>query len=84
MKTLDPATAARWLTPSPTRRGWKSSAACPRVVYRLEDARAFLEGAGLDPDGIAEEVDGRFMGAFVRARKPEAAALACCAPGCCS
>lgn len=56
----------------------------PTRVYRVEDARAFLEGAGLDPDGIAEDVDGRFMGAFVRARKPEAAASACCAPGCCS
>ncbi len=56
----------------------------PTRVYRVEDARAFLEGAGLDPDGIAEDVDGRFMGAFVRARKPEAAASTCCAPGCCS
>lgn len=55
----------------------------PTRVYRVEDARAFLEGAGLDPDGIAEAVDGRFMGAFVRARKPEAPA-ACCAPGCCA
>lgn len=56
----------------------------PTRVYRVEDARAFLEGAGLDPDGIAEDVDGRFMGAFVRATKPETAAPACCAPGCCS
>jgi SAM-dependent methyltransferase len=54
----------------------------PTRIYRLEDARAFLEGSGLDPDAVAAEVDGRFMGAFVRARKPEAAA-ACCAPGCC-
>ncbi len=30
----------------------------------------------------APEVDGGFMGAFVRARMP-AAAGACCAPGCC-
>lgn len=54
----------------------------PTRVYALEDARVFLEGAGLDPDAVAAEVDGRFMGAFVRARKPEAAS-GCCAPGCC-
>ncbi|MET0395262.1 MAG: arsenite methyltransferase [Longimicrobiaceae bacterium] len=61
----------------------------PTRVYRAEDARAFLEGAGMDADAIAPEVDGRFMGAFVRARKPLAAgteekAQACCAPGCCA
>ncbi len=57
----------------------------PTRIYRMEDARAFLEGAGLDPEGVAEDVDGRFMGAFVRARKPEAVpeGSGCCAPGCC-
>lgn len=44
----------------------------PTRVYRAEDARAFLEGAGLEVDMVASEVDGRFMAAFVRARKPEA------------
>jgi arsenite methyltransferase len=42
----------------------------PTRVYRIEDARAFLEGSGLDPDLLAMEIDGRIMGAFVRARKP--------------
>ena len=57
----------------------------PTRVYRAEDARAFLEGAGMDADAIAPEVDGRFMGAFVRGRKPlPAQASACCAPGCCA
>jgi hypothetical protein len=58
----------------------------PTRVYRAEDARAFLEGAGLDADAVAAEVDGRFMGAFVRGTRPlEAKAEgACCAPGCCS
>jgi arsenite methyltransferase len=51
----------------------------PTRVYRADDARAFLEGAGLDADAVAEDIDGRFMGAFVRARKPEASA--CCATG---
>ncbi len=44
----------------------------PTRIYRAEDARAFLEEAGIDPAGI-EEVDGKVMSAFVRARKPLAA-----------
>ncbi len=61
----------------------------PTRVYRAEDARAFLEGAGMDADAIAPELDGRFMGAFVRGRKPAAAAVEekpspCCGPGCCA
>jgi arsenite methyltransferase len=41
----------------------------PTRVYRAGDARAFLEEAGLDTARLAE-VDGRFMAAFVRGRKP--------------
>jgi hypothetical protein len=44
----------------------------PTRIYRVEDARAFLEGAGLDVDAVAGAIDGRFMGAFVRAVKPAA------------
>jgi SAM-dependent methyltransferase len=44
----------------------------PTRVYRAEDARAFLTGAGLDVDAIAPQVDGKFLSAFVRARKPAA------------
>ncbi|MGW8268134.1 MAG: arsenite methyltransferase, partial [Longimicrobiales bacterium] len=44
----------------------------PTRVYRVEDARAFLEEAGMDVEAAAREVDGKFMAAFVRARKPEA------------
>ncbi|UCC25800.1 MAG: arsenite methyltransferase [Gemmatimonadales bacterium] len=43
----------------------------PTRVYRVEEARAFLEEAGLDLEALSEEVDGMFMSAFVRARKPE-------------
>lgn len=43
----------------------------PTRVYRAEDARAFLEEAGMDVEAAAREVDGKFMAAFVRARKPE-------------
>jgi arsenite methyltransferase len=42
----------------------------PTRVYRAEDARSFLEEAGLDLDAFQDSVDGRFMSAFVRARKP--------------
>src|SRR5205809_1069173 len=42
----------------------------PTRIYRAEDAREFLAGAGLDAVAIAPEVDGKFMSAFVRAQKP--------------
>jgi arsenite methyltransferase len=54
----------------------------PTRIYRLEDARAFLSGQGIDVDTIAPQVDGKFMGAFIRARKP--AADSCCGPSCCA
>ena len=44
----------------------------PTRIYEVEDARAFLENNGLDADAVAREVGGRVMGAFVRARKPNA------------
>jgi hypothetical protein len=44
----------------------------PTRIYRLEDARDFLVQAGLDADAIGPMVDGKFMAAFVRARKPAA------------
>jgi SAM-dependent methyltransferase len=50
--------------------GFESPEIEPTRVYRLEDAREFLAAAGLDVDSLAPEVDGRIMGAFVRARKP--------------
>jgi len=44
----------------------------PTRVYRADDAREFLAGAGFDADAVAAQVDGQFMSAFVRARKPGA------------
>jgi arsenite methyltransferase len=41
----------------------------PTRVYRASDARDFLAGAGLDADAVAPRIDGKFMSAFVRARK---------------
>jgi arsenite methyltransferase len=42
----------------------------PTRIYRVEDAREFLAGAGIDVDAIAPLVDGKFMSAFVCAVKP--------------
>ena len=58
----------------------------PTRVYRVEDAREFLSEKGLDVDAMAAQVDGKFMSAFVRARKSKSAKTtgACCAPACCN
>ena len=53
----------------------------PTRIYKVDDARAFLADAGLI--ALAEQVEGRFMSAFVRAVKP-AVAAPCRGPGCCS
>lgn len=45
----------------------------PTRVYSLEDAREFLTGSGVDVDAVAPQVDGAFISAFIRARKPTAA-----------
>jgi SAM-dependent methyltransferase len=43
----------------------------PTRIYKAEDARDFLrEREGIDADAIAPAIDGKFMSAFVRARKP--------------
>jgi arsenite methyltransferase len=42
----------------------------PTRIYRAEDAREFLDREGIDAAAIAPIVDGKFMSAFVRARKP--------------
>jgi arsenite methyltransferase len=54
----------------------------PTRVYTGEDAREFLCGKGVNVDEMAPYIDGKFMSAFVRARKPGSAA-GCCAPSCC-
>jgi len=59
----------------------------PTRVYDVEDAREFLTSQSVDVDAIAAEVGGRFMSAFVRAKKPGVASKAkageSCAPSCC-
>jgi arsenite methyltransferase len=68
--------------------GFESIGIEPTRVYDVEDAREFLTGKGVDVDAIAPQVEGKFMSAFVRAKKPVATnapkADACCAPTCCS
>jgi arsenite methyltransferase len=44
----------------------------PTRVHNIEDARVFLNEQGIDVDAIAPQVDGKFMSAFIRAKKPQA------------
>ena len=50
--------------------GFEDPSLEPTRVYSVEDAASFLGEAGLDVPAVAQAVDGRFMSAFVRARKP--------------
>jgi SAM-dependent methyltransferase len=57
----------------------------PTRMYRVEDAREFLAGDGLDVDAVARQVEGKFMSAFIRAVKPSTSKdKACCPPTCCN
>jgi arsenite methyltransferase len=51
-------------------------------VYNVRDAREFLSAAGIDADAIAPKVQGKFISAFVRARKP-GNSTGCCDSSCC-
>ena len=53
----------------------------PTRVYRIEDAREFLAGKGVDVNAIAALVDGKFMSAFICASKPRDES-ASCTPAC--
>jgi len=60
--------------------GFENVTVEPTRVYRVEDARQFLSGQGIDVDAIAPLVDEKFFSAFIRASKPKG----CCASDCCS
>jgi arsenite methyltransferase len=64
------------------RAGFESIEVEPTRVYKAEEAREFLAGAGLDPEVVGPQVNGKFISAFVRAVKP-ASKAACCDSGCC-
>jgi arsenite methyltransferase len=52
-------------------------------VYNIDDAKEFLNAAGIDANSSAPQVQDKFISAFVRATKP-ASAKACCGPNCCA
>src|SRR5258708_6978187 len=55
-----------------TAAGFEQVDVEPTRIYRIEDAREFLAGQGIDVDAIAPQVDGKFLSAFISATKPEA------------
>jgi arsenite methyltransferase len=56
----------------------------PTRIYRLEDAREFLAGQGVNVNDVAPQVDGKFMSAFIRGVKPfSPEGKNCCGPDCC-
>lgn len=42
----------------------------PTRVYTIQDARQILTAQGIDVDTVAPQVEGKFVSAFIRARKP--------------
>jgi ubiquinone/menaquinone biosynthesis C-methylase UbiE len=64
--------------------GFESIDVEPTRIYRADDARHFLEDAGMSDESVLAQIDGRFMSAFVRAQKPVAAAKSCCDSTCCA
>ena len=64
------------------RAGFESIEIETTRVYKAEEARDFLAAAGLDPETVGPQIDGKFISAFVRAVKP-VSAVACCGSGCC-
>jgi arsenite methyltransferase len=50
--------------------GFEAISVEPTRVYRVEDAREFFAGSGIDVDATAPQIEGKFMSAFVRASKP--------------
>jgi arsenite methyltransferase len=59
-----------------TEVGFENPSIEPTRIYTAEDAGAFLTGSGLDPATFARDIDGKFMGAFVRATKPNSTPMA--------
>ncbi len=55
----------------------------PTRIYRAEDALEFLSGQQIPVNLDPEQIDGKFMSAFIRAVKPVGSQKACCGPACC-
>ncbi len=43
----------------------------PTRIYKVEDAMSFLKDQNIDVEAIAPQIDGKFMSAVIRARKPQ-------------
>ena len=56
-----------------TAAGFEAIGIEPTRIYRLEDVISFLTEKEIDLEKIGPLVDGKFMSAFVRAKKPNAA-----------
>jgi arsenite methyltransferase len=52
------------------RAGFVEASVETTRIYRAADARDFLSNAGVEADAIAEQIDGKVIGAFIRAVKP--------------
>ncbi|MGO8735997.1 MAG: arsenite methyltransferase [Terriglobia bacterium] len=52
-----------------TKAGFEVASIEPTRIYHVEDARELLSSKGIDVESIAPLVDGKFMSAFVRAKK---------------
>ena len=63
--------------------GFSSIEIEPTRVYKADEARDFLAGAGLDPDRVGPQIEGKFISAFVRAVKPATRGVVV-GPSCCS
>jgi arsenite methyltransferase len=61
--------------------GFEAISIEPTRIYKVDDAREFLSGKGINVDVLAPQVEGKFYSGFVRAKKPKSDA--CCAPSCC-
>lgn len=65
--------------------GFEAIGVEPTRIYKVDDAREFLVGKGVDVEALASQIEGKFLSAFVRARKPgKQDASSCCGPTCCS
>jgi N-acetylglutamate synthase-like GNAT family acetyltransferase len=54
-----------------TEAGFAGADVEPTRVYTVDAVRAELEAMQVAMDGLAEQVDGKFAAAFIRARKPD-------------
>ena len=52
------------------RAGFTEIGVEPTRIYELSEAREFLGATGIDAETAARETEGRFMSAFIRAKRP--------------